>query len=172
MINDLQAGLLANEKKTASLVAENERLNEQLQMVKPAKQINIGQPVEDTAKNAGVVAKFEQLVKEVDQCFAELGRQMQRESKARHDFEHKIKEDVKSSDIQLETKAKLEKLENAVKETQRVVHAPSFKLLKSSTSSSEHGADIGQLVVRVEMVCFKRFILKFFSVDSSTVSRS
>ena len=106
--------------------------------MKPAKQINIDQPGEDSAKTSGVVAKFEQLVKEVDQCFAELGRQMQRESKARHDFEQKIREEVKSSDIQFETKAKLEKLENAVKETQRVVHAPSFKLLKSSSSG---GAD-------------------------------
>ena len=83
------------------------------------------------------------MVKEVDQCFAELGRQMQRESKARHDFEQKIREEVKSSDIQFETKAKLEKLENAIKETQRVVHAPSFKLLKSSsTPSGDRNADL------------------------------
>ena len=61
---------------------------------------------------------------------------MQRESKARHDFEQKMREEVKSSDLQFETKAKLEKLENAIKETQRVVHAPSFKLLKSSSSTS------------------------------------
>ena len=63
-------------------------------MTKPKKSINIGQPTEDTAKTGAVVAKFEQLVKEVDQCFAELGRQMQRESKSRHDFENKLKDRI------------------------------------------------------------------------------
>ena len=61
-------------------------------MTKPNKSINIGQPTEDTTKTGSVVAKFEQLVKEVDKCFAELGSQMQRESKSRHDFENKLKE--------------------------------------------------------------------------------
>jgi len=64
----------------------------EIKMTKPKKSINIGQPAEDTAKTGAVVAKFEQLVKEVDQCFAELGRQMQRESKSRHDFENKLKD--------------------------------------------------------------------------------
>ena len=64
----------------------------EIKTIKPKKSINIGQPTEDSAKTGAVVAKFEQLVKEVDQCFAELGRQMQRESKSRHDFENKLKD--------------------------------------------------------------------------------
>ena len=85
-------------------------------------------------------------MKEVDQCFAELGRQMQRESKARHDFENKLHEDIKNTEIQLEIKAKIEKLENAVKENQKVIHAPSFKLLKSSRmSSTVEGLDLTEL---------------------------
>ena len=47
---------------------------------KPTKEINIGKPAE-TATKKGLEAKFDQLVKEVDQCFGELGRQMQRETK-------------------------------------------------------------------------------------------
>ena len=47
---------------------------------KPTKEINIGKPAE-TASKKGLEAKFDQLVKEVDQCFGELGRQMQRETK-------------------------------------------------------------------------------------------
>ena len=153
MINELQASVIGNEAKMEKLTNENEKLSAELKMMKPAKQINIGQPNEDTSKSAGVVAKFEQLVKEVDQCFAELGRQMQRESKARHDFEQKMREEVKSTELQFETKAKLEKLENAVKETQRVVHAPSFKLLKSSASTSPAGGeneDLSELYALVE----------------------
>lgn len=70
----------------------------EIKMTKPKKSINIGQPTEDTAKTGAVVAKFEQLVKEVDQCFAELGRQMQRESKSRHDFENKLKDRIFTND--------------------------------------------------------------------------
>ena len=93
-----------HEKKISSLQLENERLNTELKMTKPNKQINIGQPNEDNTKAGAIVAKFEQLLKEVDQCFAELGRQMQRESKARHDFENKIKEDIQHTGVQLEIK--------------------------------------------------------------------
>ena len=44
------------------------------------------------------------LILEVDECFAELGRQMQREAKARQDFEQNLKTEMTSADVRFEFK--------------------------------------------------------------------
>ena len=51
MINELQASVIANEKKIDKLTAENDKLSSEMKMMKPAKQINIGQPDEDSRKS-------------------------------------------------------------------------------------------------------------------------
>ena len=51
MINELQASVIANEKKVDKLTAENDKLSSEMKMMKPAKQINIGQPDEDSRKS-------------------------------------------------------------------------------------------------------------------------
>ena len=51
MINELQASVIANEKKIDKLTTENDKLSSELKMMKPAKQINIGQPDEDSRKS-------------------------------------------------------------------------------------------------------------------------
>ena len=97
----------------------------------------------------------------MDQCFGELGRQMQRETKvrvnsililigfttfflfflppntARQEIENKLTASNSEVELDLETKIRIEKLENAIKETQKVVHAPSFKLLSKELKKIE-----------------------------------
>ena len=51
MINELQASVIANEKKVDKLTAANDKLSSEMKMMKPAKQINIGQPDEDSRKS-------------------------------------------------------------------------------------------------------------------------
>ena len=48
---------------------------------------------------------------------------------ARQEIENKLTAANSEVELDLETKIRIEKLENAIKETQKVVHAPSFKLL-------------------------------------------
>ena len=61
MINELQASVIANEKKVDKLTAENDKLSSEMKMMKPAKQINIGQPDEDSRKShhLSIQSKFQ-----------------------------------------------------------------------------------------------------------------
>lgn len=134
-IGSLEDKSIERTRKIEELENENDKIKEELRNTKPKKEINIGKPC-DTRTPKGLENKFDQLVKEVDQCFGELGRQMQRETKARQEIEHKISLSKKETELDFETKVRIEKLENAIKETQKVVHAPNFKLLSQATKLS------------------------------------
>ena len=66
--------------------SKNEILSEELRSVKAH---GGGGGSSSSSGNVEMVKKrsFDQLVKEVDQCFAELGRQVQREAKHRQNME-------------------------------------------------------------------------------------
>ena len=121
------------QRQIENLKSENEQLRNEVRQNKPTKEITIGQPPE---KMKTIETKFDQLVKEVDQCFGELGRQMQRETKARQEIEQKLNSTKSEPDLDLDIKIRIEKVENALKETQKVIHAPSFKLLSQATKIS------------------------------------
>ena len=56
---------------------------------------------------------------------------------ARQEIENKLTASNSEVELDLETKIRIEKLENAIKETQKVVHAPSFKLLSKELKKIE-----------------------------------
>ena len=59
---------------------------------------------------------------------------------ARQEIENKLTASNSEVELDLETKIRIEKLENAIKETQKVVHAPSFKLLSKELKKIEEGS--------------------------------
>ena len=87
---------------------------------------------------------FDQLVKEVDQCFAELGRQVQREAKHRQNIEetidhiqHDTMNPVESSKLDGNVEKRLIKLENSLAETRKDAKKERKKMEKSLSSAQE-----------------------------------
>jgi len=82
---------------------------------------------------------FDQLVKEVDQCFAELGRQVQREAKHRQNMEEQIDQLQHDALNPTESGTKLDdsvdkrliKLENTVAETKKDLKKERKKMEKT-----------------------------------------
>ena len=85
---------------------------------------------------------FDQLVKEVDQCFAELGRQVQREAKHRQNMEEQIDQIQHESMNPTQSGTKLDddvdkrliKLENTLSETKKDMKKERKKLEKTISS--------------------------------------
>ncbi|CBY09707.1 unnamed protein product [Oikopleura dioica] len=118
---------LENAEKTAkisALEAENNQIRGELRNMKPNREISIAQPSEGSKRS--LENRFEQLVKEVDQCFGELGRQLQRESSARQELTTKLN-NLSTAGPSAEIEEKLSKIENSIKEHQKLLYSPGFR---------------------------------------------
>ena len=106
-------------------------------------------PNSSGSKNSSDFVKkrsFDQLVKEVDQCFAELGRQVQREAKHRQNIEETIDQiqhdtmnpaDAGSSKLDGSVEKRLIKLENSLAETRKDAKKERKKIEKSLSTAHE-----------------------------------
>ena len=130
-INTIEQENAEKTAKISALEAENSQIRNELRNMKPTREISITQPSEGSKRS--LENRFEQLVKEVDQCFGELGRQLQRESSARQELATKMKSSVISGESP-EIEEKLSKIEHSIKEHQKVLYSPGFRkrILNSS----------------------------------------
>ena len=123
-MNTIEAENAEKTAKISALEAENNQIRGELRNMKPNREISITQPSEGSKRS--LENRFEQLVKEVDQCFGELGRQLQRESSARQELTTKLNSSANGGPS-VEIEEKISRIENSLKEHQKMLYSPGFR---------------------------------------------